>query len=111
MAWSLARIAAVQFWLSSYGINTLVFAIIELVSAAIYGSSSARFVLAIIDRKRNEAMKWGVLAGLMYLAPDVYVLSAGHGLPVTAYVAIALLLVATLLQLAWQLRARWLARP
>ncbi len=110
LAWSCVRIAAVQFWLSNYGLNTAVFAVIELVSASVYGSSSARLVIAMIDRQHKLALKWGMIAAAMYLAPDVYVLSAGHGLPVTAYVAIALLLVLTLLQLAWKLRGRLLAR-
>jgi hypothetical protein len=104
------RIAAVQFWLSDYGINTAVFAVIELASASAYGAGSARLVIAVIDRQHKLALKWGMIAAAMYLAPDVYVLSAGNALPVTAYVAIALLFVLTLLQLAWQLRGRLLAR-
>jgi len=110
LAWSCVRIAAVQFWLSDYGINTAVFAVIELVSASVYGAGSARLVIAIIDRQHKAAMKWGMISAAMYLAPDVYVLSAGHALPVTAYVAIAVLFVLTLFQLAWQLRGRLLAR-
>ena len=110
MAWSCVRIAAVQFWLSDFGINTAVFAVIELVSASVYGAGSARLVIAIIDRQHKAVMKWGMISAAMYLAPDVYVLSAGHALPVSAYVAIALLLLLTLVQLAWQLRGRLLAR-
>jgi hypothetical protein len=110
LAWSCVRIAAVHFWLSNYGLNSVVFAVIELSSASIYGTCSARLVIAIIDRQHKLALKWGMIAAAMYLAPDVYVLSAGHSLPVTAYVAIALLLLLTLLQLAWQLRGRLLAR-
>ena len=110
LMWSCVRIAAVQFWLSDYGINTAVFAVIELASASVYGAGSARLVIAIIDRQHKLALKWGMIAAAMYLAPDVYVLSTGNALPVTAYVAIALLFVLTLLQLAWQLRGRLLAR-
>mgnify|MGYP006282878911 FL=1 len=110
LAWSCVRIAAVQFWLSDYGINTAMFAVIELVSASVYGAGSARLVIAIIDRQHKVAMKWGMISAAMYLAPDVYVLSAGHSLPVTAYVAIAVLFVLTLFQLAWQLRGRLLAQ-
>ena len=108
--WSCVRIAAVQFWLSDYGINTAVFAVIELASASVYGAGSARLVIAVIDRQHKAAMKWGMISAATYLAPDVFVLSAGHALPITAYVAIALLLLLTLLQLAWQLRVRLLAR-
>lgn len=110
MAWSCVRIAAVQFWLSDYGINTAVFAVVELVSAYVYGASSARLLIAVIDRQRKMAFKWGIVTGGMYLAPDLYVLFAGNALPSTAYVAIVLLLVLTLLQFAWQLRERLLVR-
>lgn len=110
LAWSCVRIAAVRFWLSKYGLNTALFAVIELVSASVYGASSARLVIAMIDREHKSAMKWGMIAAAMYLAPDVYVLSAGNALPITAYAAIALLLVLTLFQLAWQLRGRLLER-
>ena len=110
LAWSCVRIAAVQFWLSDYGINTAVFAAIELASASVYGAGSARLVIAIIDRQHKSAVKWGMITAAMYLAPDVYVLSAGHALPIIAYVAIALLLLLTLVQLVWQLRGRLLAR-
>ena len=110
LMWSCVRIAAVQFWLSDYGINTAVFAVIELASASVYGAGSARLVIAVIDRQHKAAMKWGMISAATYLAPDVYVLSAGRALPITAYVAIALLLLLTLLQLAWQLRVRLLAR-
>ena len=110
LMWSCVRIAAVRFWLSKYDLNTALFAVIELVSASVYGASSARLVIAMIDREHKSAMKWGMIAAAMYLAPDVYVLSAGNALPITAYVAIALLLVLTLFQLAWQLRGRLLER-
>jgi len=110
LMWSCVRIAAVRFWLSKYGLNTALFAVIELVSASVYGASSARLVIAMIDREHKSAMKWGMIAAAMYLAPDVYVLSAGNALPITAYAAIALLLVLTLFQLAWQLRGRLLER-
>ena len=110
LAWSCVRIAAVQFWLSNHGLNTAVFAVIELVSASVYGASSARLVIAVIDRQHKLALKWGMIAAAMYLAPDVYVLSAGNALPVTAYVAIALLFLLTLLEHAWQLRGRMPAR-
>ena len=110
LMWSCVRIAAVRFWLSKYGLNTALFAVIELMSASVYGASSARLVIAMIDREHKSAMKWGMIAAAMYLAPDVYVLSAGNALPITAYAAIALLLVLTLFQLAWQLRGRLLER-
>ena len=87
------RIVAVKFWLSQYGINTVVFAVIELTSSMTYGVSSARTVLAIIDKRRKSAKSWGAVCIVAYLAPDVYIFSAGKSLPLMSYVVIVALIV------------------
>ena len=106
LIWSCVRIAAVKFWLSDYGVNTKIFAAVELLSALIYGISSSRFLISVIDKQIKSAAKWGTVAATTYLAPDLYVFTSGQSLPVTAFLVIGLLLVVTLLQLFWQLRGR-----
>ena len=93
LSWSVVRIVAVKFWLSQYGINTVVFAVIELTSSMTYGVSSARTVLAIIDKRRKSAKSWGAVCIVAYLAPDVYIFSAGKSLPLMSYVVIVALIV------------------
>lgn len=66
---------------------------VELISSAIYGVASAQTVLAIIDKSRNNAKSWGAVCVVAYLAPDVYIFSAGKSLPLMSYVVIVGLIV------------------
>lgn len=93
MLWGAIRIGAVSVWLSKYGVNTSVFAVVEIVSSIIYGVASARTVLALVDKRRRDALLWGSTSTISYLAPDVYVFSAGQSLPVMSYVVIIALIV------------------
>ena len=72
------RAALVWKFLEKYGVNPYVFGLIEFVSAAIYGKSSAQVVGAVVDgawRRLRPCLPTAVIA---YFAPDGYVfLSAG----------------------------------
>ena len=93
MLWCVIRIGAVSVWLSRYGVNTFIFAAIEIVSSLIYGVASARTVLALVNKHRRNALSWGIASAVSYLAPDVYVFSAGQSLPLMSYVVIITLIV------------------
>lgn len=93
MLWCGIRIGAVSVWLSQYGVNTSIFAIVEIVSSVIYGVASARTVLSLVDKRRRNALLWGIASAVSYLAPDVYVFSAGQSLPLMSYVVIITLIV------------------
>ena len=88
LLWSLVRISVVAVWLSNYGVNTTVFAIIEITSSILYSVSSAKAVVRFIDRQRRCAMAWSLFALIGFLAPDVYVLTSGRSLPTISYVVI-----------------------
>ena len=73
------RAALVWKFLKKYGVNPYLFGVIEFVSAAIYGKSSAQVVGAVIDVAWVRLRKWLPIAVFSYFAPDAYVfLSAGH---------------------------------
>jgi hypothetical protein len=93
MLWCVIRIGVVSVWLSQYGVNTSVFAVIEIVSSVIYGVASARTVLALVGKRRRNALLWGLASVVAYLVPDVYVFSAGQSLPLLSYVVIITLIV------------------
>ena len=93
MLWCVIRIGVVSVWLSQYGVNTSVFAVIEIVSSVIYGVASARTVLALVGKRRRNALLWGLASVVAYLVPDVYVFSAGRSLPLLSYVVIITLVV------------------
>lgn len=80
-------------WLSKYGVNTSVFAVVEIVSSVIYGVASAKTVLALVDKHRRIALMWGSASAVSYLSPDVYIFSTGQSLPMLSYVVIITLIV------------------
>jgi len=77
--YGLFRASLVWAFLSKYGVNTLIFLVIELTSSALYGLSSARVVGAIVDSRWRKLRQWIPAALVTYAAPDAYVFaSAGH---------------------------------
>jgi hypothetical protein len=87
-AWACLRIFAVNTWLSKYGVNTAVFAIVEVGSSIPYGIGSARCVTSLIDRRRRAATLWGLVAAVGFISPDIYMLTAGKSMPALTYVII-----------------------
>ena len=56
-----------------------IFGVLEFVSAAIYGKSSAQVVGALVDVERTRLRMWLPIAVLSYFSPDTYVfLSVGR---------------------------------
>lgn len=75
------RALLVWKFLSGYGVDPWVFAVVELASSAGYGWASARLVIHIIDR-RWHGLRWSAPATLVaYGAPDAYVLATVGTLP------------------------------
>lgn len=61
--------------------NPYIFGVIEFVSAATYGKSSAKLVGAVIDGAWNRLRPWLPVAVLSYFAPDAYVFISAGQLP------------------------------
>jgi len=93
LLWSVVRICAVSVWLSDYGISTKIFAVIEISSSLIYGTSSAKAVLQHINKQRRSVFFWGFVAFFSYITPDAYVLINGRSMPTGFYIVIVLLVV------------------
>lgn len=79
LLYGLFRASLVWTFLSQYGVNSAIFLVIELVSSALYGLSSARVVGAFVDAHWKTLRHWIPTAVVTYAAPDAYVfLSAGR---------------------------------
>lgn len=85
MTWSVCRVAAVWHWLDRYGVNPLVYALVDLGSSAPYALGSARTIGALIDRHYGRAVVWLPLAAACFAAPDVYIVAAGDEMPWGVY--------------------------
>lgn len=79
LAYGGIRAALVWRFLRSYGVNPYIFGVIEFISAAIYGKSSAQVVGCVVDGAWTRLRTWLPVAVLSFFAPDAYVfLSAGR---------------------------------
>jgi RsiW-degrading membrane proteinase PrsW (M82 family) len=77
--------------LGTYGVNPWVFLAIDVVTAPPYGIAQALTVKILRDRTRppRDALVWGVLVVVMFLAPYIYILAAsGEQMPLIAYVLV-----------------------
>ena len=75
------RALLVWRYLSGYGVNPWGFAAVELASSAVYGWTSSRLVIALVDRAW-PALRWLAPATLVaYGTPDAYVFASVGSLP------------------------------
>jgi hypothetical protein len=59
-----------------YGLPVSWFIAVELVATVPYTLGVARLVEALVDRRTEAAIRWGMLAGAGFFAPDVFILAA-----------------------------------
>ena len=90
--WSFVRIATAELYFAKYGINIWIFAVIEIVSSPILARSSSRMAVALKYHEIRQSNLWGGLTMISFSAPDVYLLTAGRGLPWSAYGMVLLLM-------------------
>ena len=90
--WSLVRIATAELYFAKYGINIWIFAVIEIVSSPILARASSRMAVTLKYHEIRQSVLWGGLTMVSFSAPDVYLLTAGRGLPWIAYGVVLLLM-------------------
>lgn len=86
--WSVVRCAAVATWLSNYGVDPLWYLVVDLSSSLPYGLCSAQVIGALFDGRHRAAVAWAVPTVAAFLAPDVYIFTAGQALPWLTYVVV-----------------------
>jgi len=85
LGWSGLRILFAETYMVKYGINIWIFVAVEVVSSPVLALSSARTVRALVVHSLRMSVGWGTLALVSYAAPDVYLLTAGRGVPWRLY--------------------------
>ena len=88
MTWSVIRIIAVSTWLQDYGVDPFHYAMVDLGSSAPYSLASARLLGSLVDGRMRRATSWGVLTVVTFVAPDLYIFTAGRALPWASYVVV-----------------------
>lgn len=82
------RISAVDVWLTGYGVDPWIYAVVDLGSSLPYAIASARTLGALVDQRFRRATAWGALAAVSFVAPDTYIVTAGRALPWGTYVVV-----------------------
>lgn len=90
--WSFVRIGTAELYFAKYGINIWTFALIEIVSSPILERALSRMAVALKYHEIRQSILWGGLTMVSFSAPDVYLLTAGRGLPWSAYSMVLLLM-------------------
>jgi hypothetical protein len=85
LAWSVARAVVVGRTLSRYGVSPWVYGALDLLVSVPYAMSTAGVVTNLLDRRMAAARRCCAAAVATFLAPDVYLLLAGHGKPPLVY--------------------------
>ena len=87
------RVALAGAFLTEYGLDLIVFALIELGSSLLFGICSGRLIESMVRRTggRRTLLVTGVVVG--YGAPDVYVLAFAGRFPTSLLVVVIAVIV------------------
>lgn len=94
VAFTLARFVVAYGTLRRYDLNIWLFGFIDIATAVPYGVGTARLATSIVDRRYRAASRWAVVAAGSFLAPYLYVATAGEAMPPVVYVVLGLLVAA-----------------
>jgi hypothetical protein len=92
VSYGIFRVIIANATVKKYGVNIWAFAVIEIGSSFPYSLGTARLVGALVDRKRQQALKWGVVSLVCYAAPEAFILITGHNMPREVYIVIGVIL-------------------
>ena len=85
LGWTALRIAFAEAYMVEYGINIWIFILVEVLSSPVLALSSTRLVRVLVVHSLRGIGFWGGLTLVSYAAPDVYLLTAGRGVPWSLY--------------------------
>ena len=86
--YSFAATFVVWKTLHKYGVNPYLFFVIDLITSWFYGIASARLVVAIIHKRWSQTQKWGWLAAINFILPQIYILVSARRVPRDVYLII-----------------------
>ena len=111
-------VATLIVWktLSKYGVNILVFFIIDAITSWTYGIATARLLLSVLKGDWKTVRKWALAAAVSFITPQVYILASARHAPRDVYIiviaVITILILFALSTLLLQIRkSKLVARP
>ena len=79
--------------LGKYGVNVLLFFIIDAVTSWTYGISTARLIVGVINRNWRVVRKWSWVAAISFVTPQIYILISARNAPRDVYLIVIIVLI------------------
>ena len=74
--------------LSKYGVNPIVFFVIDAITSWTYGIATARLTVSVVQRDWKAARKWAWASAVSFVTPQMYILIAAHHAPRDVYLIV-----------------------
>lgn len=94
LAWSIIRSVIIARVFHKYGLNPILYFLIDFLSSFIYAHASAQSLLAYIDKNKVRAIWWGLATIPAFYAPDIYIIYSSKQVPTSTYIGFAVILAA-----------------
>lgn len=97
LAYTLFATFVVWKTLGKYGVNPIGFFVVDLITSYTYGISTARAVVAVMNRDWKALQKWLWVASASFTIPNIYILIFARGAPHHVYrivIIVVIILVA-----------------
>lgn len=89
--YGIGRSLVVWKMLAKYGVNPLIYFVIDVGSSWPYGLATAHLVRSAVRHDGEKAIKWGVLAVATFITPDIYLVVSLHRAPKYVFGVIAVI--------------------
>jgi hypothetical protein len=94
--------------LSKYGVNPVIFFVIDAITSWTYGIATARLTMCVIRREWKSVRKWAWVSAISFITPQLYVLVAAQHAPRDVYLiviaVISLMILLALISVFIQIR-------
>ena len=94
LGWSIGRSIIVSQVFHKYGLNSRIYFLIDFLTSIPYAYTSAQSLLTFIDKKRTQALLWGVATIAFFYAPDIYIIYSSKQVPNSTYIGFGIVLFA-----------------
>lgn len=74
--------------LGKYGVNPVLFFVIDVITSWPYGIATARIVVNVINRKWKAVRRWSWVAAITFVTPQVYILASARHAPRDVYLIV-----------------------
>ena len=78
--------------LGKYGVNVLLFFIIDGITSWTYGIATARLLMNVVKREWRASRKWAWFAAISFVTPQIYILASARHAPHDVYLIVVVVI-------------------